>query len=282
MLPYLDLMPEKGQGYDGSRTDAIIVAVIQKSTGNIQLVSVMRDSYLKIEYANGSGKLDKITHAHAFGGGVNTCKALNRSLDLNISEFVIFNWKAVADLVDQMGGIEVDIKANEIYDLNKYGPETATNVNGKYKAINTTGKQTIDGVQAATYCRIRKSSGGDPGRGSRMKIVMSALMHKAKETKISTLNDIAEKVFPEIRTNISKTGMLKTIANVPSYEFGKNRAWPKEYYGGLLNGVWYAVPRTLESQVKWLYSSTFGQNNYTPTERVKNISNEIIGYTGVR
>ena len=108
---------------------------------------------------------------------------------------------------------------------------------GKYKPVNKMGKQIIDGPQAATYCRIRKSSGGDPGRGSRMKIVMSALMKKAKETKISTLNDVAERVFPEIRTNITKTGILKTIAQIPSYEFGKNRAWPKDYYGGLLNGV---------------------------------------------
>lgn len=272
----------KGQGYDGSRTDAIIVAVIQKSTGNIQLVSVMRDSYLKIEDANKSEKLDKITHAHAFGGGVNTCNSLNRSMDLNISEFVIFNWKAVSDLVNEMGGIEVNIKSNEINDLNRYGPETAQNVGGKYKPVNKTGKQIIDGPQAATYCRIRKSSGGDPGRGSRMKIVMSALMKKAKETKISTLNDVAERVFPEIRTNITKTGILKTIAQIPSYEFGKNRAWPKDYYGGLLNGVWYAVPITLESQIRWLYKTTFDKKGYEPTSRAKSISNEIINRTGVQ
>ena len=272
----------KGQGYDGSRTDAIIVAVIDKSTNNIQLVSVLRDAYLKIEDASGASKLDKITHAHAYGGGVNTCKSLNKSLDLNISEFVIFNWKAVSDLVNEMGGIKVDIKSYEIGDMNHYGPETARNVDGKYKNIIQPGKQTIDGPQAATYCRIRKTSGGDPKRGSRMKIVMSALMNKAKETKISTLNQIAEKVFPEIRTNISKTGILKTVIKVPVYKFGKNRQWPKDYYGGLMNGVWYAVPRTLESQVKFLYNTVFNKSDYIPSETVKSISNEIVNITGIR
>ena len=271
----------KGEGYDGSRTDAIIIARINKKTDKIQLISVMRDSYLQIDDAQGNKKLDKVTHAHAFGGAVNTCKSLNRNLDLNIKEFVLFDWQAVTDLVDAMGGIEVDIQAGELNDLNHYGPETAKNVGKTYTPIYNSGKQTIDGVQAATYCRIRKSSGGDPARGSRMKIVMSALMKKAKHMGVGELNAIAEDVFPEIRTNMSKGSMLKTIAGMPKYEFGKNYAWPKNYYGGMLWGVWYAVPQTLESEVQWLHKKAFKQEDYVLTDTAQEISGLIIDQTGV-
>ena len=94
-----------GEGYDGSRTDAIIIMSIHKLTGDVRLISVMRDSYVRMEYFDGKSILDKVTHAHHYGGGVNTVAALNRSLDLNIEEFVIFNWKAVSDVVDCLDGI---------------------------------------------------------------------------------------------------------------------------------------------------------------------------------
>ncbi len=68
------------EGYDGSRTDAIIIMSIKKSSGDIRLISVMRDSYLKMEYFDGNMVLDKVTHAHHYAGGMNTIASLNRSL----------------------------------------------------------------------------------------------------------------------------------------------------------------------------------------------------------
>ena len=122
--------------------------------------------------------LDKITHAHHYGGGADTCAALNRSLDLNIEEFVIFNWKAGADAVDCLGGVEINVKENEISDMNTWGPETAENTGGTYTEITSAGRQTLDGVQATTYCRIRKTSGGDEGRSTRYKL---SLIHISRE-----------------------------------------------------------------------------------------------------
>lgn len=272
----------KDEGFEGTRTDAIIVASVNKRTGEIKLTSVMRDAYLEIKDANGGLKLDKITHAHAFGGGVDTCASLNRNLDLNISEFVIFSWQSVADLVDAMGGIDVDIKWEEIYDLNRYGDETGKNVGKTYTPIYEAGKHKLDGVQATTYCRIRKTSGGDTGRGRRMKTVMKALIEKAKEKDLAELNDIAEMVFPKVRTNISKRGILKTLAGVGDYDVTKSISWPNSYYGGTLNGGWYCVPRTLESQVKWLHQTTFKHKDHEPTQGVKDINKKIIEHTGIQ
>lgn len=281
-IAVLGVDARKGEGYDGSRTDAIIILSIKKSNGHIKMISVMRDSYLKMKDTNGNYVLDKITHAHHYGGGVDTCAALNRSLDLNIDEFVIFNWSAVVDMVNTLGGIKVDVKANEIRDLNKWGPDTAENVNGKYTKITKTGVQTIDGVQAATYCRIRKTSGGDTGRGERYKKVVTAVIKKATLSPLK-MTELSSKVMPEIRTNMSQVELLTAVLRAPGYNIEKSVAWPHSFWGGLLpSGIWYAVPTTLSSNVKWLHEKAFAQTNYTPTSTCQNISSAIISDTGVQ
>lgn len=270
------------EGYDGSRTDAIIVMSIKKSNGDIRLISVMRDSYLKMGYFEGEPILDKITHAHHYAGGMNTVAALNQSMDLNIKEFVIFNWKAVADAVDCFGGIEINVKANEIEDLNKYGNETAMNVGGEYKKITKTGVQTLDGVQATTYCRIRKSSGGDEGRGQRYKKVVAAVMKQAIKQPWK-LSELSKTVFPNIRTNMSQTDMFSAVLRAPGYEIKKSISWPKEYYSGYLSdGIAYVVPTTLESEVQDLYKKAFGLDNYSVSGTCRQISDEIINDTGIQ
>lgn len=270
----------RGESYTGSRTDAIIILSIKRTTGETHMISVMRDSYLKIRDGSGNLMLDKVTHAHAYGGGVDTISSLNRNLDLNIREYVVFNWQAVADTVDTLGGIEVDVKRNEIADLNKWGPETGRNVGSKYHKITHTGVQTLDGVQATTYCRIRKTSGGDTGRAQRYKKIMSAVMKKAASspTKLSTLS---KEVMPEIRTNMTQTQLATLMLRAPMMDMQKSISWPKSYYGGIVNGVWYAIPTTLNTNVKRLHRQAFGQTDYVPTATCRAISDEIVSQTGI-
>ena len=269
------------EGYDGSRTDAIIIMSIKKTTGDVRLISVMRDSYLKMEYFDGRPILDKITHAHHYGGGMNTIASLNRSLDLNIKEFIIFNWKAVADAVDCLGGIKIDVKANEINDMNRWGHETAVNVGGTYKRITETGEQTLDGIQATTYCRIRKTSGGDAGRSRRYKKVVAAVMKKAM-LRPWKLNELSKTVFPNIRTNMSQFAMYTAAINAPRYDFGKSISWPKDYFAGYLSdGLSYVVPRTLESNVQRLHRLAFGQDDYSVSATCRQIGQDIINDTGI-
>ena len=91
----------------GHRSDAIIVLSMNKETDEVKMFSVYRDTYLKIDDEHG---LDKINHAYAYGGMEQSIKALNQNLDLNIREGMALTWKAVADLVDSLDGIEVDIQ----------------------------------------------------------------------------------------------------------------------------------------------------------------------------
>ena len=246
----------------------------------MKMISVMRDSYLKFQDSSGQMTLDKITHAHAFGGGINTTEGLNRSLDLNIKEFLIFNWQAVSDTVDALDGITVDVKKNEIWDLNHWGPETARNVGGTWHKIKHSGEQTLDGPQATTYCRIRKNSGGDTSRGNRYKIVLNAVMKKAMMHPLK-MGEL-KAVMPQIRTNMSQTDFLTLMLRAPLLKSDKSISWPKDYYGGLVNGIWYAVPETLTHNVKWLHRKAFDQSGYAPSPTCRKISDEIIANTGIQ
>jgi LCP family protein required for cell wall assembly len=260
---------------------AIIILSINRMNSDVRMISVMRDSYLKFRLSDGELGLDKLTHAHAFGGGVNAVEGLNRCLDLNIKEFVVFDWKAVADTVDTLGGIEVNVKKNEVGDLNTWGPETAENVGKSWTRVRHTGMQTLDGPQAVTYCRIRKNSGGDTSRGSRYKTVMAAVMKKAASNPMK-LNALSEEVMPQVRTNMSQTQLATLIMRAPFMHSEKSIAWPKKYYGGIVGEVWYAVPQTLNPNVRRLHRKAFGQKNYTPSETCRSINDEIINVTGIQ
>ena len=148
----------------GNRSDGIIIASINNNTKEIKLISVYRDTYVQIE---GHG-LDKITHAYSYGSAPLAVKTLNTNLDLNITEFATVNFDAVAEAVDALGGVTINIESqSELNYLNSYIDETAR-VTGKSNAkVTSTGKQNLNGVQAVAYARIRYTAGGDYKRTER-------------------------------------------------------------------------------------------------------------------
>lgn len=267
--------------YDGARSDAIVILSINKKTGDIKMISIMRDSYLEIYNRQGEKYLDKITNAHGIGGGVDTCRSLNRNLDLNIREYAIFNWKAVADAVDALGGVTVEVKDNELYDLNKYGPQTGDIVGRLFTTVSSAGIQTLDGIQAASYCRIRKTSGGDSQRAERMKKVLEAMFKEAKQMNLSQLNEIAETALPGIRTNLNNSAIFGLIADIGKFQLKGSIGLPYKYDGGMFHGGWYAVPKTLESNVIQLQQDAFGLAEYKVSETVLGINTRIQEDTGV-
>lgn len=268
-----------GEEDDNCRSDAIVIMSINEETNDVIMGSVLRDTYLNIE-SNGQNFLDKVTHAHAFGGPVNTIRALNRNLDLNIEDYVRVNWETVADLVDTVGGVEVNIKDYEVDEMNKYIIDTYRNLKKKTHLIKKTGKQTLDGTQAVTYCRIRKVGNGDEERSGRMRIVVKQLVSKARQMKITGLIDTVNKVMPLIQTSISPEEMFDMILKYKKYKLHNTRAFPYKYAGAQLSGIWYDVPVTLSKNVRFMHKVFFKQFNYSPTDRLMEISREIAAASG--
>ncbi len=263
--------------YSGSRTDSIIIVSINRESGDIRLISVYRDSFLDIE---GVG-LDKVTHAFAYGGPERTINTLNRNLDLNITEFAALNFKTVAKIVDSVGGIDIDIKDDEIDQMNIYLPETAKYLKCDFEYINTAGKQHLDGVQAVTYSRIRHTEGGDYRRTERMRTVLTAVFGEVKKMSLGELDQMMDDVLPEISSNIDSMDMIPLMLKMYRMNIKDSIGWPydKEGYTSP-SQIWYAAPVTLESNVSKLHEDAFGQSGYIPGDQIREISNNISYTTG--
>ena len=262
----------------GNRSDCIIIASLDEKTKQIKLISVYRDTYMQIE-EKGKQVLDKVTHAYAYGGAQNTLKALNTNLDLNITEYVTVNFDAVIAAVDAMGGITIDIDSSEIEYINDYIKSTSQSSGISSSAITKAGSQTLDGVQAVAYSRIRYTAGGDYKRTERMRTVIEAMLNKAKTLSISQLNKLIDTVLPRVSTNISGAEILGLVPSITSYSISDSIGWPYETKGITLDR-WYGVPVTLESNVLQLHQEVFGQTDYVVNDTIKNISQQIINKTG--
>lgn len=259
----------------GNRSDCIIIASINNDTGEIKLISVYRDTYVNIDKYG----LDKITHAYSYGEAPLAINTLNKNLDLNIEEFVTVNFDAVTEAVDQLGGIELDITAEEVKYINGYIKETSK-VTGKTSSyITKAGTYTVDGVQAVAYSRIRYTEGGDYKRTERMRTVIEAMFNKLKTKNMSQINAFADAILPHVYTNITLKDILTFVPNLTKYKVTESIGWPYETRGKTMDR-WYGIPVTLESNVIRLHKEAFGEEDYVPSETVKSISQKIINKTG--
>lgn len=244
----------------GNRSDCIIIASINNKTKEVKLVSVYRDTYVQIE---GHG-LDKITHAYSYGEAPLAIKTLNTNLDLNIKEFVTVNFDAVKEIVDDIGGISMNITSEEV-------PHIA--------GIKKAGTYNLTGEQALAYARIRYATGGDYKRTERMRDVLTAVANKVKTFNISQLNTLVDQVLPRVYTNITASDIFALLPSATSFKITESIGWPYETKGKTMDR-WYGIPITLESNVTKLQQEVFGNTNYTPSETVKQISDDIVAKTG--
>ena len=245
--------------FSNTRSDCIIIVSINKKTNDVNLTSIYRDTYMQIE---GHG-LDKITHAYAYGGPELAMSTINKNLDLNITEFVTVNFETVKTVVETIGGISIKVTDAE-----------ATQIPG----LSSGGTYNLDGDQALAYSRIRKID-SDYQRTERMRTVIEAVFDKIKTLDIAKLSDFVDTILPLISTNLSSNEIISMVPSAPFYKIKDSEGWPYDIRA-LSTTAWYGVPVTLESNVIELHAELFGNDDYTPTETVKDISNEIINDTG--
>ena len=260
----------------GNRSDCIIIASINNDTKEVKLISVYRDTYVQID---GFG-LDKITHAYSYGSAQLAISTLNKNLDLNIKEFITVNFDAVAEAVDALGGIDINIETQEeMKYLNSYIAETSKVTGITSEKLTKTGKQTLDGVQAVAYSRIRYTEGGDYKRAERMRTVIQAMVEKLKTKSIGEINNFIDTILPKVKTNIKTEEILSLIPDMLNYKITESIGWPYETKGITLDR-WYGVPVTLENNVTRLHQEAFGETDYQVSEEIKTISDQIITKTG--
>lgn len=257
-----------------TRTDSIMIVSINKKTKDIKLSSVFRDTFVNIE----DHGYTKINHAYAYGGPSLAISTLNRNLDMNISDFVTVNFSALTNVIDLLGGIELDINQAELKYVNAYTRDVARINKMDFTYIKSPGKQTVTGVQATGYCRVRYTKGGDFTRAERQRTVLKAIFKKAKKANPITLYKVANEILPQIYTSLSTTEILKLGVALPFYSMKESKGFPFENKTPRINGQDVVVAQTLESNVTELHEYLFGTKDYKPTSVVRDISSKIAAY----
>lgn len=263
-----------------TRSDCIMIASINQDTGDVKLVSVYRDTYLNLS----NDQYNKCNAAYAKGGPEQAINMLNMNLDMNITDFVTVGFNGLIDTIDALGGVEIDVQDNEISYLNDYqrsmfmeSADDTKHLNNDIVEVTHSGPQTLSGLQATAYCRIRYV-GNDFGRAERQRKVLMAVMDKAKKADASKLSKIASSVFDEMYTSMDVTEIAGMLGDASKYTIQGTDGFPQEKMRatGSIGGKGdCVVPEDLTSNVTWLHQYLFNDSSYAPSDTVNQCSEKI-------
>lgn len=224
---------------EASRSDAIMVVSIDRQHKKIKISSIMRDSYVNVE---GHG-MTKITHAYAYGGPQLAIKTINENFNLNIKDFVTVDFFDLEKIIDDLGGVEINIRSDELKPINEDIEETSHIEKSAALLITKTGIQALNGRQAVAYARIRDTSGGDFERTERQRIVLNALLNKIMKTNITNLPKEVNNLSQYTETSLSITDMIKMATSVATSGIKDivQERFPVDGYcdAKTIDGIWY-------------------------------------------
>ena len=263
----------------GALSDVIMLASINRKTGDVNLTSVYRDTYLQID---DEGKYHKINEAYFKGGPKQAIAALNRNFDLDIDDYVTFNWKAVAEGLNVLGGVDLDISDKEFAYINAFITETVQGTGLGSVQLEHSGMNHLDGVQAVAYARLRLMD-TDFNRTARQRKVLELAMQKAKAASKKTLVATAMTVMPDIQTSIGADDILDIAKTVKKYNIQNAVGFPFSRDTTNVGKMNVVVPATLVSNVAQLHPFLYGDDaaGFTPSAKVQEISAHIQKKTGI-
>jgi len=263
------------------RSDAIILACINNDTKEVKLVSVYRDCFLETAAPDSTNR--KVTEAYFYGGPSGALETLNKNLDLNITDYVTVDFKALTNAINALGGVTIDVKSKELNNLNNNLEEQIEVTGIQSDGVWEAGEQTLNGAQAVAYARIRKVGNNDFERTQRQRAVITAMIDKAKNSDLATIDKVIDEVFPQIATNLSNEQLIALAKDLFEYELGDNTGFPLANTTPTLGSKGsVVVPANLISNVKYLHEFLYPEDTaYTPSAELQRISDAITNETGV-
>ena len=268
--------------YGSGNSDTIMIASIDNKTKDVKLVSVYRDTYLNV----GDNKYSKANSAYQRGGVKQAVQMLNTNLDLDIKEYVCVDWVALIEAIDALGGIEIELTSAEVKHLNKYVKDMSKEIGSESKQVSGSGVKNLTGAQATAYARIRYTSGNDFKRSSRQRIVLEAMLNKAKDADVKTLLNICRDVFDDISTSLKLNEILSLAKDISAYNIASTTGFPFKMTteipkkSDFSNSI--VAPVGLSNNVVELHKYLFETEDYEPSATVQKISDRIIKDTGVK
>jgi polyisoprenyl-teichoic acid--peptidoglycan teichoic acid transferase len=185
--------------HTATRTDALILATFNPKDDSVKMVSIPRDSYV---YIPSEDRYSKINHAHVYDGVKGTVETVEELFDIKIDYYVKMNFYAFIDVVDALGGIEVEVP----YDITEKDSEDRRTIMLKK------GLQTLNGEEALALARTRKKD-NDIERGKRQQEIMKAIVKKAASVgSVTKYDDIIEAVGNNMKTNLTFNEMMSLVS----------------------------------------------------------------------
>ena len=260
-----------------AHSDTIIICSINRRAKEVRLASVYRDTYLD----NTNGEYRKATECYYFGGPERSINMLNKNLDLNLSDFITVDFGAVIEIVDALGGIDLEITQEEMEYINGYCVENSQVTGVGFTELTQPGMVHLDGIQALAYCRIRYTEGWDFKRTERQRTVIGLCYQKAKAQGIPAVVSVMTKILPKIATSMSTTDLISLASTLATYDIGEETGFPFDQTPAVVDGSDVVVPVNLAANVTQLHSFLFGEEGYTPSQTVQEISDTIAARSGI-
>lgn len=286
------------RGVEGSElaesmnSDTIILCCIDHDKQEIRMVSIMRDTWMNMaKYTDEYYEFDKANSAYNRGGPESMLSMLNTNLDFALTDYVTVNFKALADAIDVLGGLDIEMTNAECVHANNYNREVSEAQGVEYEAIpydedlgdDYSEVRHVSGALATSYARIRYGGGDDAKRTSRQRIVINLMVQKLKQNP-TKIPEILDKVMGNVSTSLTKNENLELGMHAVTYTMGTSYAYPFQlcYGENVVNalGEDVVIPVTLEFNVRELHEYLYPGLSYEPSAAVTEYSDYIARKSG--
>ena len=259
-------------------SDVNMLVSLNKETGDIRICSIYRDTFMQIDK---SGKHHKFNEAYFKGGPEQALWMIRYNLDIQPDDYITFNWKAVVDAVNIMGGVDIEITPAEFKYINSFITETVKSTGIGSVQLTHPGMNHLDGVQAVAYARLRLMD-TDYNRTERQRKVVSLLMDKIRAADTAKRIELVTSVLPETKTSMGLDDVLAYAKDIKKYHIAETSGFPFERDAIWIEKKDCVVPITLESNVISLHQFLFQEENYQPSASVREVSDYIVKKTGLK
>ena len=199
-------------GEKNSRSDAMMILTVDTKNKSLKLTSLNRDTYVNIP---GHGE-QKLTHAYAYGGANLLVETVENNFEVDIQNYAVVDFYSFMDIVNALGGVEVDVHENEIKEINKFIKKETYKWSGEtepMQLIQYSGVQKLNGYQTLSYARIRKNDSTQE-RDRRQRQVIEGLMNGVKNLPVSKYPKLLDTILPYVKNNMKPTEIIGLAGKV--------------------------------------------------------------------
>lgn len=262
---------EQEGSLERGRSDVIMIATINTKKKTLKLTSIMRDTYVQIP-----GYLDnRINTAYRTGDVPLLEKTIEQNFNISVDGYIKVNFDGFANIIDELGGVEIAISEAEAKWLNKgnhiFDPESRTVKPGVH---------TLNGSQALGYCIIRRVNTTDGlaydfGRVWRQRLVLTTLFDKYKDESITKIVSLAPKILSNITTDLPESKLLSLFMTALDLDVKEIQTITipvdGSYEGKMIRGMSVLVP-DLSKNIAVLDTFLYGVKKQETQEQIFSVS----------